>query len=424
MIILIVLSLAIGILFWANNRSFINPVTVFSFLWAFIFVLYKLNILGYYDLNLETTAIYYIQMIAFAIGGGLAIKVFATQKHRPSDGNATVLRRGLLCVLGIITVVFLFGVSIYVIRELLNGKTLYDITSEGDIINENNSTGITVGIKMFIIDPVIAMISPIVASEVTKRDAPYKKSLFLLNVVIVLLHTLQHGGRDMLIVFGISYVFAYFMTKRSDINLVISRRMKCAILILGAAVIGFSVWVSSSRGIDDLSDSLYFYFSGAVPHLQSCIKQISTDDMTWGLGALYGILYPIAVGLRGVGLIPNMPKVIEQITENQSIAENYKLIGSNISINAHVGASYYFYCDGGIPFVLIGCLAFGFAAGWVYKKVLSNPTTKNMAIYAFFMCVVGMSFIRFQIFTRKYALALLYIIVLMYQRKGVKNDNT
>jgi hypothetical protein len=163
--------------------------------------------------------------------------------------------------------------------------------------------------------------------------------------------------------------------------------------------------------------SLYYYLSGAVPHLQTCIEQVPIENMTFGFGLIYGLLSPILVGLKGFGIISQYPEVIRQVGSNFLIPTQINKIGNNTTINAHVGLSYYFYSDGGIVFVFLGCLALGYLSMHLYKKVLERNTDKDRAIYLMIMCVIIMSFIRFQFALPMYAVAILYISTFIYKKE-------
>jgi oligosaccharide repeat unit polymerase len=297
----------------------------------------------------------------------------------------------------------------------MQGDTLYDITQEGDIITENDSTGMEVILKYLLVDPVTILISPVVAAIIMKPDEKNKVLLFILNVAIVVLHTFQHGGRDMLIVFIVSYVFAFLIYKNKK---EIKTRVKLSLLVSGIAMVMFSLWVSASRGIDDMNESLYYYFSGGIPHLQTCIDMLEFEDMTLGLGVLYGILFPILIGIRGVGLISSLPSFVTQAGNNFIIPQQINKIGESLTINAHVGISYYFYAEGGMFFVLLGCMILGYGCMRAYINAKEKHTLKHMAVYNFVMCLVIMSFIRFQLILPGYAFALLYISTFVFKRKN------
>jgi oligosaccharide repeat unit polymerase len=417
MIVLIILSTFIGMLFWMKYKSFFNPATMFLLLWAMIFVLYEMNLLNYYELRFKTIVIYYVQTAAFVIGATLTNYVaFKSSKNEVTE-KKHVVNEKLIYVLSAITVVFLFGTSIDVIKSIIAGDTLVDIADAGNIITENNSVGIDVGIKILVVDPITVLISPLVAGAILSPSTKRKWLLFALNVIIVLLHTFQHGGRDMLIVFGVSYMFALVHFKKANKGITLPLKIKIIAVTIAVTTLAFSVWISKSRGIEELDASLYYYLSGAVPHLQSCIDQLSLSDLTLGLGFIYGLIYPIMVGLRGLGVISQYPSAIRQIGENFSIPGNVKLIGNDTTINAHVGLSYYFYSDGGILFVFFGCFALGFAAMYLYKRAMETNNNKNISLYLFMMCVIIMSFIRFQLSSAQYTLALLYLATFIYKKE-------
>ena len=134
---------------------------------------------------------------------------------------------------------------------------------------------------------------------------------------------------------------------------------------------------------------------------------------------LYGILYPIFLCFLGVGIFSKTPSFLSNIADNFKIPQQITKIGQDTTINAHVGLSYYFYADGGIPFVFIGCFVLGFVAMTVFEKAKQENNNKSMVLYLFAMIVTMMSFIRLQIVLPGYALALLYLCTIIYRKRKI-----
>ena len=213
MVVLIIAALLFAFFGKAVFKKGSNPVTVFNLLWSLIFFLYALNLRGYYEIPGRTQMIFFIQLVGFSMGGLLAYKYRFRLRSGKIENNENVSRElmfWIYIVLCVVSVIVLLGDTLQIIEGLMQGMTFDEMEME-DMITDNNNTGIRVFLKIFIMFPVTYSISAIAAAELLLKDT--KKTfkqwlLFIFNLVIVLLYSLQHGARIMLFNFVITYVSA------------------------------------------------------------------------------------------------------------------------------------------------------------------------------------------------------------------------
>ena len=231
------------------------------------------------------------------------------------------------------------------------------------------------------------------------------------------MYALQHGGRHLVLVLVLSYLFAYINSNRHS---GLTKKQRRWVVLLCAAGIFFAVVLSAARGIEDLGMSLYHYFACCIPHLDQWLPRLqASGEYTYGFTSLNGFISPIIILLRGVGLISNTPYLYQLASSYISAVEEVTAIGYGISTNAFVGLSYTFYADGGVLFVLIGNFIFGYICANQYKQIRTRKDTKFVALYLLLIVSICMSFVRFQFCQYFYAMALV-MINLLYRREKIK----
>lgn len=412
--VLIFFSAFFGLMGFLKHRRLDNPLTVFSLLWGVIFFLFSLKLVDYFDISTHTEFVLLIQMIGFAVGcwisDGLRIRI-----KRNRDRGTAQLCRPLLYACIIITIVHLLSEVTSIIGYLSSGLTYFDIAHQ-QLGTENSATGLMVLVKIFIVFPTVYGISAIAASELFAG----KKSWLLLlsNIAIVSLYALQHGGRHMVLILVISYLFAYANSNR---HAQFNKKQQRWILLLCAAAVLFAVWLSAARGIDDLWMSLYHYFACCIPNLDQWISRLrSAGEYTYGFTSVNGFISPVVILLQGFGLIQGGPYLYRLANAQISAVEELMTIGYGVSTNAFVGISYSFYADGGMLFVLLGNCIFGFVCMRQYRCMRQRRDCKSTALYMILIASVCMSFTRFQYCQYFYAMAIV-LINLLY-RKGARAE--
>ena len=382
--VLIVVALFLAELAYVVKKVLWHPVVVFSAAWGVIFLLYQMDLYGYYALDGLSFTLFLIMLLAFATGSFLADAARRRRElGRPMKPapDATAegakrfeLRTTIFWITALASCVFLLSDAVNTLRQMLSDMTLYDIAAHGDV-NEG-ATGIMVLVNIFLVYPVTYAISPICAVEFVTGN-PNKYRYLLINIAVVLLSMLHHGGRYTIVFFVICYAFA-FMVYGRQVHL--SRRAKRLMLIVFTTLIAVFVYVSLSRGIDDLIESVYSYLVCSVPHMISRLAaaETGTAGSTYGLLSLNGFIAPFMVLLRGLGIIHDSPVAYQTAQLILTKIEEVAWIGSNVATNAFLPPAFYLYIDGGMAGVLIGMFAYGFLASFAFGSVMSFRNKKNI----------------------------------------------
>lgn len=419
MILLVVISIFLGLIGNIVFKKWHNPVTIFSYLWALIFFFYILNLRDYYIVSTKTEIIFTLQMIGFAFGGFCAHHLYYGKANSIKETNTCYeLRIKAYLILCIITIIVLLGDTIVVIENLLAGMTFEEMAQE-DVFTENSATGIMVFIKIFITFPVINSISAITATEILFRRETKQKYRWLLlvaNVVIVLLHSLQHGARVMLITFFVIYFFVYLFSGKHNLQ---SKKAKRLIKWLCIAVPFLIFYMSLSRGIEmsRLGISIYHYLTGCVPHLHVILEKIEFDfEHTLGFASLNGFISPINILLNGLGIISRSPYLSRVASNYISLPEVPSDVGNNVGMNAFVGPSYTMYLDFGFFGVLLGMFIYGYVCAYLYKKAQKTDSNRTKSLYFILLSTLCVSFMRFS-FCQYFVPMSVILTTLLYERK-------
>ena len=213
--ILIVTALLLAIFIYFVRKDFSNPAFIFEIEWAVILTLYifRLYDYNYFELSDKAFWILLIQLVFFPIGYFSLSKVRLTTGRDKTNLEKTrnlpsVLRENIFFIFCAISAVTLLVNDIVIIQNLLSGNTFYMMAREG--IATQEATGIRVYLMIFLVYPTIAFVSPVCAVEFVS-DSIKNKIYLLINIIVVALASLDHGGRVYLINMVVSYVFAYII---------------------------------------------------------------------------------------------------------------------------------------------------------------------------------------------------------------------
>lgn len=429
--VLIVSALFLMELAFLAKKVVWHPVVVFSAVWGVIFILYQLNLHGYYALDALSFTLFLIMLFAFAAGSFLADalwrrRALGSRTIPEADGAAEgiekrfELRPAAFWITALLSCAFLLPDAINTLRQMMSHMSLNEIALYGDI-NEG-ATGIMVPINIFLVYPVTYAISPICSVEYVTGN-PKKYRYLLVNIVVTVLSMLHHGGRYTIVFFVISYVFAFLVYGRQIRLSRLAKRVMLSVFI--AFVIAF-VFVSLSRGIEDLVESVYSYLVCSVPHMISRLATSETGiaGSTHGLLSLNGFVAPFMILLKGLGIIQDGPVVYQTAQLILQRIEEVAWIGSNVTTNAFLPPAFYLYMDGGVVGVLAGMLAYGFVASLTFENVLLSKNNRDSAMYLLIVFGLVTSFVRLFFSSYSYALAVFYILFIFRRDAGRPKSST
>lgn len=411
-------------------RISINPLLILGVLWLLILIL---NSLGLYQLNATNKEIYSIiswGIIAFGIGY-IVVSIFkkkytfslnrVNKNIRINTQRAYIPKYKLLCIMGIICIIFYLKSMPTILSLLINGEgldTIRNMVQDPESI-VNVRSNIENAIRILIIIPVSLALEVIVAIDFWfgKRQ----KKLLVITLIMILLRVLTEGGRTPIVNFLmyliIGFIFINLKNKRYKLNYnknKIKKRYIFLIIVLGAAILYYT---TISRVTEEALKTTYYYFA-MEPYMFDVWAQIANENklIGYGMASLNGFIFPVLYVIKNFFGIPfpeYWASIYELILRTDS---EWKVIASTgIRANAYVSMFWFFYLDGRVWGVIIGMFLYGMINANYFVNAIKYPNAKNVCIYSLIIQGLFFSFIRFPFSNLYYALAFLFIKFIAYK---------
>ena len=197
-------------------------------------------------------------------------------------------------------------------------------------------------------------------------------------------------------------------TNKKDINKkVVKKYFRIMSLILIVGILFVVIYTTMRMGIDKLIKQAYTYFAVSPTLLTKWLPTIKECEHTYGMMTFFGIHTYVFRVLETIGLDFLVPNIYNYSFNFILKAENFLDVGYGVA-NAFVTPIYYFYIDGGYPFVCLASILFGFVVSRVFNKIKNNIDLKNFIYYVLIMYGVFLTFIRIQTAIPSYILAFIF----------------
>ena len=424
---LIIVSLIIIIVALAVEKKWYNAVVLFNGVWLVIYVLFQLQLFKTITLNEQTIAILMIQTVCFPLGAAAAMALQKKNRvlrlsgvERPRKRVAAYEIRGaVFWTLCAVTVLILLRDELPIMRMLLQGRSFQQIMwALGGKGTVEISGAVNVLLYLFIVHPMTGCISPICAVEFFSGKDKKRFAYFAVNVLIVMLAVVHHGGRNAMVQFALSYALCFFIMGK---KLHMTKRMKRLVVIAAVAVMVLFGVVSSSRGIRQLWLSFYAYLIAALPLSTVYLDSKAVVPWTLGYTSFKGIAYPMMAVLNFLGL--RSPQAyINSVAFKHFIEDHYFRIGdySATGINSFLPAGLYWYVDGGYVLEIIGMFLYGFALRLVYQRYQRNADKRTLALLIMLRWALILSFMSLWFSSYHYAIGMLLLLFVIYGKSGKK----
>ena len=405
------------------NKKIYYPTTVFCFAWTIVLSLLCIQI---YDIEIEERSFFiiFIMLLAFPLGSFIAIglrkrkhiinNAYSDEESRFS--NKYVLRKGLFFALCIFSIAILLIDEISIIHNVISGNSFYYILRETGGAQTVEISGIKGLMYLFIVYPLSYCVSPVCAIEIIAPHNSAREKILLgaINFLFIFLSAMHHGAR-LLIVLGIFTYLCVFKFYDKKINL--SKKVKRRLYFMIAIAVSTIVWLSLSRGIENIFGSFYIYFICEFPVMENFLNSTVYSRHTFGYLSLNGFFYPVMQLLKIIGIQP--PEVYNYTQEIRRFLETFIYIEKyGHTVNSFLPAGAYVYIDGGYVLEFIGILVTGILSQKVFDNFEKIKNCRNMYIMVFALIGVFFSFFRFYFTSYHYALGLLYVFILYRPNTG------
>lgn len=402
-------------------HNLINPITVFCGVWGVILLLYSLHAYDLYYASEGSSRLIIVGVVMFFIGAVIA--TLAYSKNRNIDYHLTSLdaevsEMNYLALLGLnlISFFFLFGFGVTVIQQLLSGRGfdyIHRMYLDEEGVLGGESTFNRSIIAWFVWPLMDASLVSIVLS--VHGDAGNKSMLKKWCLILVFanlaLFTIITGKRAHL-VYLIIYFFAVFKLQGKTVKLKAGTKFLMAVGLI-AIILVFN-YITFSRGSTSVLRTLYFYFVGCVPLMS---EKLSASIDPKGLTSIYGFFAPLISLANAVLHSSTLSAIKSSMTDVVILTQIKEPVSRDSSMNAFVSLFYYFYLDGGVLGNIVMSLIYGSGATVAYHRYLKKRDYLSLAVYLLVFFSMYMSFVRFQFFQMRFALAFFYVAIIFHSYK-------
>lgn len=416
--LLIILCILVLILSFLSEQNIYNPVFIFSGIWGFILIVYKIDPYDVPVVSDDTLLCIMVGILCFAIGalmfGNLRFydKKVRFVKEKKISGTRVYVNdfkcSNTILIMQIIGVVLYLYLGMPGINAIFAGESLSYIRYYLRLVTlESDINGILI---TYVLAPIMYFSITYTLANIAIHNLS-KRIVFsaICSVIMLIMELMTIGGRMSIMYTMVCIFICYFIyVKYSKEKNVISNSkiVFIVLLILGVLFMWKMAAGRNNRALEDIL--VYLYASVACFDRYRTIFITEKYAYTFGLLSLQGFTGPIFnfLGLSDLQILQNVDKT-------------YKLIDSEIYLNMHRFNSEttifgYFYFDGGIVAIAIFSLIFGFVCQKFYKNVIGLQTIKVSVLCKYMMMIgtIALSFIQFSFAAVGYALALVLIILL------------
>ncbi len=419
-----------------RKKKAISPVTIFFALWSVILFLSILNLYNIYKPSNEAYFLIILMLVFFAIGSFIYmfmrkfVKLPSKICERKIKKESTIKPRFKLYYV-LCSCIILFNIIdiIIIIKELANGNPMWQIRNWS--LEPYGSSNPLLDRRSFlesifrsvILAPAETIIPPITAyCFFDLKNKKQKYALLIISLLVLFSSSIAGGGGRLGFIYYIGcFLLAFFIfCKNKKISADLIKKYKKVMLIFviigGIFVIAYTTF---RTGIGNFVKQTYTYFALPPTLLSIWLPSIKSVSHTWGMTSFFGIHSYLFRGLDTVGLDFLVPQIYNEAYSNILNAEIFKDVGYGIG-NAFVTPIYYFFIDGGYPFVCIASFVFGCIITGFYEKFEENINIKSFAFYGLIMYGVFVSFMRIQTAIPAYIISFILVLILMKETKEAK----
>lgn len=428
----LILSFSILINRFLKNKVSINPAIFFNSLWTFILFLSALNLYNITKPSDTAYGLILLMQACFTFGYFIA----ATKKNNAStqtkadeatlkkctDNFLSGWRLKLFYALCILNIIFNIIDIILVLQYISQGVpawqvrnwTLEPYGSSNPILDRRSF--IETIFRNIILGAFGTLIAPTSAYVLLKTKSKHRFRIFILAILGLLTSSLAGGGgRIGYITFIGAFLLVLFINRKDEHIQKILKKYKITIICSIIAAITMIVFFTIIRtGFGNVFKQIYTYFALPPTLLDSWLPTIAETPNTFGLLTFYGFFgYPLR--LLGMLGLPT-PALFATATTSMLNAEKFVNVGYGVA-NAFVSPVYYFMIDGGIPFLILSSIFFGFIVTMWIKKSYKQNNLKNTAILYLIMYGIFISFMRVQTVIPTFVISFIMAIIFLNNKE-------
>lgn len=418
-----IISIVLCVLEWKqtkNNKKF-SPILFFLILWSFILFLSCFQLYGLYKPSISAILLLSC-MVIFFYTGALIARSFPS-KNKKAKRNIAFLESPnkifyAICVIALIINIYDI---ILIVAQFANGTPAWQIRNwilepfgSSNPMQENR-TFIGQLIRTVIISPIYLIIPPLLSDAILHWKKT-KKNIFdtILFATLIATSTMAQCGGRLLFIYLIICILLTIFINRKDFLKQLKKKSRNTFLIISILVVCIliaAIYTIVRVGIGNIFKQFYLYFALPSTLLSEWLPQITQTPHTFGLLTFFGIHSYIFRFFNMIGLQFLVPPIFSQSFDHILAAEKNLQVGAG-TYNAFVTPIYYFIIDGGIIFVILASLFFGWIISQYYERTKNNTRLHSKVFYSIIIYGLFVSFMRVQTCIPNYLITLVLGILI------------
>ncbi len=423
-----VIFLIISISKERKNKA-LSFMSLFYALWTFILFLSMLNLYNIVKPSDEAYILIIFMLIFFGAGYLLSNYIFKSKTFEKKDKKEYTLKLIPFYILCGLIILFNVIDIIMIIIQLTKGTPMWQIRnwslepvgSSNPILDRRSFVENI--FRNIILSPFAILIPPIAAYYFfCSKDKKSKYTLLIISIIVLITSSIAGGGGRLgLIYYLMSFILiGIIMHRNKEKQNVLKPQNKKIIMIIFVSAILLMILATIIRtGFGNIIKQIYTYFALPPTLLSVWLPDIKNMAHTYGLTSFFGVHSYIFRILETIGAKVLVPQIYYETFQNILNAEVFQEVGYGIG-NAFVTPIYYFYIDGGYPFVMLASFFFGFLVAYLFKKFEADINVKSFVIYTLIMYGVLLTFSRIQTSIPSYIIAFIIACLIFKSRKKVE----
>lgn len=399
-----------------QSRTWTKPEVLFCYEFGIISLLASFRLYGLYPAGTLTWIIILIGTISFVVGCSIGkhLKISGMQSECDTVYPSQLMSDSVFWMLVAIITVYMFSDFLQSLRYMRTGISLGDIRNASvgleSIDGYTRRTGALweyIGLGISELELFVGAVGIVKFLQDIRGN--YR---FIIGVLFIeILRSLTYGGR-----FGLAYIIIELLVGMSlsrliqgrgiQLSMKVKRRIRTIVLLL----IGMIVFITIIRGAEtnEILKKYYRYICGDVIFFDLHVKRMSLDSF-WAIGyaGFYGFWAVILPILNSLGI--SYPQAYLTTVSTVMDGQTFMRIGDGLVTNAFITPFYHLYADFRLLGVILGMMAFGIIAGYLYKKALQRKDVYSLACYLIIAQMIFKSLQTYPFASKTYAVALIII---------------
>lgn len=397
----------------ANRQygKFINPVSIFTFMWNGLGSLAAFGAADLYPIGFKAVMTMILSSFVFAI----TCIHFQGRNNRRYGRDLVFIDTGVFCIKRIVILnIIALGVVVILSQKMLTILLTEGFVSARFYFLTSSQNGVAYSTMqvylLYICFAVFTATILVAVQNFLSRGKNY--ILYIFSVIDLIAYVVAIAGRKVVLIF-IIFVITGIISSRVKIRLKLFQKLMimCAVIALA--------FITSERLLGgSIVRNIILYFVGTFGLLNIALdfpKQFAlSTGLTYGRNMFGFMLTPFEIAYK---VISNDQKFMIVDAIISKVSENYYYVAPDIRMNHSYTAAWYFMCDFGYIGIIIGFALLGYFVSVCYGKSCANTYRSPFwqCMYLYMVMVIIFTVIDFQI---SWTTTVMVLCMIYFTRKG------